>query len=403
MKRLKVRNFKSFADLDVELEEFNVLVGSNASGKSNFAQIFRFLKDMRGGLADALAMQGGIEYVRNFNGGNRVSIELEMDFPAIRLPKSLSGQQYALYNTHVEWSFEMEAVRRSGFKILSDAWRFYVTGTSRKERIDGILSIKSENGKLLVEPDFPVDVVAREPLNLYKALHGHGPKAAKNASILESRIFDAMFPWVGHFFGRLGVYDFSPKLAKRPSAAGGRLGLEADGSNLAPVLRSILSNAEKRRRFNNLASDVLPFVKSLGAESTADMPSVFMTEIYKGGRLPAALASDGATNAIALLVALHFEDAQLAVIEAPEKSVHPALLSGMVDMIKDASSGKQIIITTHSPEIVRRSGIGRLLLASRGDSGSSRITRPSEDSEVRPFLESGMDIGEMHVQRLLGD
>ena len=278
-----------------------------------------------------------------------------------------------------------------------------MTGTSRKERIDGILSIKSENGKLLVEPDFPVDVVAREPLNLYKALYGHGPKAAKNASILESRIFDAMFPWVGHFFGRLGVYDFSPKLAKRPSAVGGRLGLEADGSNLASVLRRILSNAEKRRQFNNLASDMPPFVKSLGVESTADRFSVFMTEISKGGRLPAALASDGATNAVALVVALHFADAQLAVIEAPERSVHPTLLSGMVDMMKDASSSKQIIIATHSPEIMRRSGIGRLLLVRGGDSGSSLITRPSEDSEVRPFLESGMDIGEMHVQRLLGD
>ena len=402
MKRLKVRNFKSFADLDVELEEFNVLVGPNASGKSNFGQIFQFLKDMRGGLAGALAMQGGIEYVRNFNGGNRVSIELEMDFPAMRLPKSLSGRQYALHNTHVEWSFEMEAGRGSGFKILSDAWRFYITGTSKKERIDGILNIKSENGKLLVEPDFPIDIVAKKPLNLYKTLYG--PKAAKNPSILESHIVDAMFPWVGYFFDHLEVYDFSPKLAQQAPAAGGRLGLEADGSNLALVLRGILSNAEKRRQFNNLASDTLPFVKSLGVESAAGNPSVFVTEeSSRGRRLPAALASDGTANAAALVVALHFEDAQLAVIEGPERGVHPALLSGMVDMMKDASSGKQVIIATHSPEIVRQSGIGRLLLVRRGDSGSSLMTRPSEESEVRPFLESGMDIGEMHVQRLLGD
>ena len=212
-----------------------------------------------------------------------------------------------------------------------------------------------------------------------------------------------MFPWVGHFFSHLAVYDFVPKLAKRPSATGGRLGLAADGSNLALVLRGILSNAEKRRQFNNLASDMLPFVKSIGVESAAGNPSVFVTESSRGGRLPAALASDGTANAAALVVALHFEDAQLAVIEGPERGVHPALLSGMVDMMKDASSGRQIIIATHSPEIVRQSGIGRLLLARRGDSGSSVITRPSEESEVRPFLESGMDVGEMHVQRLLGD
>ena len=44
LRRLRVRNFKSFADLDVELEDFNVLVGYTASGKSNFVQIFRFLR-----------------------------------------------------------------------------------------------------------------------------------------------------------------------------------------------------------------------------------------------------------------------------------------------------------------------------------------------------------------------
>jgi len=404
LRRLKVRNFKSFADLDVELEGFNVLVGYTASGKSNFVQILQFLKDMRGGLAGALAMQGGIEHVRNFNGGNRVSFGLEMDFPAIRLPRNLSGPPYMLHNTRVKWSFEMEAGRRSGFKILSDEWRFYITAAGKQERIDGVLNVKSENGKLLVEPDFPVDAVAEKLLNLYRALYGHGPKAAKNASILESRMVDAVFPWVGDFFGNLGIYDFDPKLAKRPSAAGGRPGLEADGSNLPLVLRGILSSAEKKRRFDNLASDMLPFVKSLGAKSAAGKSVAFMTESYpKGGRLPAALVSDGTAGAAALLVALHFQDAQLAVIEEPERGVHPALLSGMVDAMKDASSSKQIIITTHSPEIVRRSGIDRLLLARRGDSGSSLITRPSEDREVRPFLESGMDVGEMHVQRLLGD
>lgn len=406
LKRLKVRNFKSFVDLDVEFKEFNVLVGSNASGKSNFGQIFQFLKDMRGGLADALAMQGGIEYVRNFNGGNRMSIELDIDFPAIRLPRNLSNPQYLLYNTHVKWNFEIEMGQRSGFKILSDAWRFYITGTNKKERIDGILNIKSENGKLFVEPDFPIDIVAKKPLNLYKTLYGYRLKAAKNTSILESHIVaDVMFPWVGYFFNQLEIYDFAPKLAKRPSAIGGRLGLETDGSNLPLVLRDILSNAEKKRKFNNLTSDILPFVKSLGVKSTVDKSLVFMTEesYSKGRHLPAALVSDGTTNAVALVVALHFEDAQLAVIEEPERSVHPALLSGMVDMMKDASSNKQIIITTHSPEIVRQSGIDRLLLIRRGDSGSSLITRPSEEREVQSFLESEMDIGEMHVQRLLGD
>ncbi len=99
LKRLKIRNFKSFADLDVEFKEFNVLVGANAAGKSNFAQIFKFVKDVRGGLADALAMQGGAEYVLNFDGGSRMSMELEIDFPHNPKISSLPNPRRQLYNT----------------------------------------------------------------------------------------------------------------------------------------------------------------------------------------------------------------------------------------------------------------------------------------------------------------
>lgn len=405
LKWLKVHNFKSFVDLDVEFGKFNVLVGSNASGKSNFAQIFKFLSDMRGGLDGALAMQGGIEYVRNFNSDDRMSIELEIDAPPTTPPSIPSGSRYRLHSTRAEWKFALEMGKRSGFRIISDAWKFHMTGTSKKDRVDGIMQVESKRGKTSIEHDFPAGVISEKTLYMYRELGSHKRAASKSASSLESPVIaDVMFPWVGRFFDRLEIYDFAPKLARRPSAMGGKPDLESDGSNLPLMLRDIMSNSEKRRKFHNLASDMLPFVKHFGVKTAADKSLVFRTEERrsKGKRLPAALASDGTANAVALIVALHFEDAQLAVIEGPERGVHPALLSGMVDMMKDASSSRQIIATTHSPEIVRQSGIDNLLLLSRRDSGSG-ITRPAEVDEVMSFLEGEMDIGEMHVQGMLGD
>lgn len=46
IKRIHVKNFKSFKDLEVEFGKFNVLIGANASGKSNFIQMFQFLRDI---------------------------------------------------------------------------------------------------------------------------------------------------------------------------------------------------------------------------------------------------------------------------------------------------------------------------------------------------------------------
>ena len=57
LKHLKVENFKSFKNLDLTFKQFNVVIGANASGKSNFVQIFNFLKDIREhGLDSALSL-----------------------------------------------------------------------------------------------------------------------------------------------------------------------------------------------------------------------------------------------------------------------------------------------------------------------------------------------------------
>ena len=71
IRRLKVSNFRSFNELDVELGDFNVLIGANASGKSNFIEIFRFLRDIRkDGLRNAVALQGGSRYIQNLRIGS---------------------------------------------------------------------------------------------------------------------------------------------------------------------------------------------------------------------------------------------------------------------------------------------------------------------------------------------
>ena len=68
--RIEVSNFKSFKKLELDLRDFNLLIGANASGKSNFIQIFKFLRDIaKEGLEDAISMQGRVEFLPNLNIG----------------------------------------------------------------------------------------------------------------------------------------------------------------------------------------------------------------------------------------------------------------------------------------------------------------------------------------------
>ena len=175
---------------------------------------------------------------------------------------------------------------------------------------------------------------------------------------------------------------------------------------MAGVLKNILSVKKNRKKLSNLIRELLPFIQDVSVEKQADRSLIAcLREIYCGKKyLPAPLISDGTINLTALIIAMYFEMNPLIVIEEPERNIHPRLISKILDMMKDVSkkNGKQIIITTHNPEVVKSAGVKNLLLIYRQDD-FSRIDRPSEKKTVRSFLENEIGVDELFVKNLLGE
>jgi len=81
IRKLKVKNFKSFKELNLELSDFNILIGPNASGKSNIVHLFEFLRDIsKHGLENAISLQGGVEYFTNVNLSDSEPFSIEIEF-----------------------------------------------------------------------------------------------------------------------------------------------------------------------------------------------------------------------------------------------------------------------------------------------------------------------------------
>ena len=210
---------------------------------------------------------------------------------------------------------------------------------------------------------------------------------------------------IGDFFSGISIYDLDPKLSKEATLITGKTELEPNGSNLAIVLKNILEKRKKRERISNLIKDLLPFIEDLTVEKLADKSLLAsLKEIYSGKKfLPAPLISDGTINITALIIALYFEEKPLIIIEEPERNIHPYLISKVIGMMKDVSERlkKQIIVTTHNPEVVRYTDIENILLVHRDVKGLSQISRPAEKEEVKIFLENKMGIEDLYVQNLL--
>lgn len=416
IKRIKVTNFKSFKNLDIELGKFNVLIGANASGKSNFVHIFKFLRDIvNSGLDNAVSMQGGVEYLQNINIGAsedlsiKISSTREFGFGLERSGKTGRGIiGMETYETMYEFALRFYK-RGSGFKIAKDKLTLnskFLRLEREKGKIkeketlgNGEVAIFRSNGRVKITLNIPKDIPLRKEDIFPPFLHEE--KLPSNKLLLETPYFLIPFP-IRKIFDDISIYDFDPKLPKKAYPITGKAELEENGENLSIILKNILQSKEKRRKLFNLVKELLPFVENLDVEKFADKSLLFkLQESYFRQYLPASLISDGTINITALIIALYFEKKPLVIIEEPERNIHPYLISKVVDMMKDASQKKQIIVTTHNPEFVKHAGLENILLVSRDENGFSTISRPTDKEEVKTFLKNEIGIEELYIQNLL--
>jgi predicted ATPase len=415
IKRIRVKNFKSFKDLEVELGKFNLLIGANASGKYNFIRIFEFLRDIvKHGLDNAISMQGGSEYLRNISIGPSEDFSLEVvsdqEFRRAIKKKEKGSLGMITYETIYKFTINFNKTG-SGFKIVEDKITQkckFVRLEGQKEKIkekeelgEGEILFSNVEGELKVDLKLPAELPITKDDIFPRILREE--KMPPKTLLIESPLFPFIFPRSEAIFGSISIFDFDPKLPKKAVPITGKIELEENGENLAIVLKNILEDKEKERKLSNLVKDLLPFVNKLDIEKFADKSLLFkLEEVYAQKQyLPAPLISDGTINITALIIALYFEKKLLTIIEEPERNIHPSLISGVVQMLKEASQKKQIIVTTHNPEMVRHTDLESILLISRDKEGFSTISRPFEKEEVKTFLKNEIGIEELYVQNLL--
>lgn len=428
IRRLKVSNFRSFNELDVELGDFNVLIGANASGKSNFVEIFRFLRDIRKeGLRDAIALQGGSRYVRNLLIGSTKPLSIDvtdmLGVELIVLPTHEEEKRHHVRVNEMNYGFSLN-LPTNGRGAHADNWSI------ERDRIVRDFSVYScgsckENGasaeKLIGTLEFSAwredDVLNRlyrgdsSLINLINQKEGVGNFDSdwfpKESLLLESRLFTYLLTGaIGPPFSTIrdpGIFRTDTRASRQTQPMRASATLTESASNLAPILDRILSDGAQRKTFLNLVRYLLPFISDVGIENLTDESSLlYVKETFTDEtQLYAGLQSEGTIAAIALVVALYFEENPLLIFEDPDRGMHPKLMFRMVEMMKEVSKEKQIIVTTHHPEMVRYAGVENLLLVSRDEDGFSQISRPADKTMVKRFLGNDIGIDQLYVDDLL--
>jgi predicted ATPase len=347
-RRVRIRNFRSIAYCDVELKPFTVLVGGNGSGKSNLLLALKVMADAvrTRNLASALDPLGGFVGAVWNGAPDRSTILLEIEI-AFR------------DGGHAKYGFELGHDDARGLHRVGE-W-LSIEG----EKGPAGFRIEGDERKPFGEPDlssvadvWELDEKAIPHLNSLR----FSPPAQPNELYL---VTAAGLPEVWKVLSTLlgmAFYDFHPDMMRSPYAGVDDLALRPDGSNITVVLDRLKQGPEPR--MIDRALGYLPYMVPdfVGVEIKRDLPYRFLEGRFARGEsethtVPAFGLSSGTLRALGSLVAVtqHGPPSQpitLVAIEEPEMAIHPAAVAALVDAFDEATLDKQVIITTHSSDLL---------------------------------------------------
>ena len=346
---LRLVNFKNFADETLKVGPFTVIVGANASGKSNIRDAFRFLHGIGRGytLAEILGGKYGPGGQREWEGIRGAPNEIG------RFQK-LYPYELSTFDVYTELDLEGEKVFYSikvgfnpntGFVVLeeelkTETWSVYTTRKAGDSRLE---LFTEENGDQGVEVSSIQPALQRVAAALMSSQEfrksGKGPTAK----------------WSLEALGNMRFLEFSPERMREPSVPGAtRLG--DGGENLPSVLEAICADAERKMTLMSWLQELTPMdVKDF------DFPRdpsgrVHLHIVERNGRKVSAYsASDGTLRFLGILAALLGpNEGGLYFFEEIDNGIHPNRLWLLLDLIEHqtAEGGIQVITTTHSPALL---------------------------------------------------
>ncbi len=357
-----LKNWRNFLSVDVELGDRVFIVGPNACGKSNFLDVFRFLRDIAkpgGGLQTAVKERGGVSKIRCLSARQNPKIEIE--------------------------------VHLSDYSSHQPIWKYAIGITQQtrgyRQPILAYERVWKGNEIIVNRPD----------------IEDEKDELRRTQTHLEQISANANFREIAKFFESVLYLHLVPQLLRYPEVFSGP-GISEDPFGRS-FLERITKTPEKTRKsrltkIENALRSAVPQLKHL-THIKDEMGVPHLEAVYEHWRPEAGKQredqfSDGTLRLIGLLWSL-LESDSLLLLEEPELSLNAAIVQKLPSLMYRIQRQKkrQIILTTHSADLLEDKGIGgeEILLLTPSLEGT-KVTTASSIDNVRDLLEGGLSIAE---------
>ena len=388
--RIKAQNLLSFGPegIDLELGSLNVLIGPNGSGKSNLLDVFSMFQAAPRELAAPVRRGGGVQdWI--WRGDPESVAVLSVDV----------AEQYATEQRQVPKAIRHEIA----FFEASNTFRLL------DERILRMLSESTAQSAYLLDAEVPKEIF-QPP----KAGNGMtSPELARDQSILSQRKDPFQFPEFDRLngaydqirmyrtwpFGRDAVFTRaqSTEVISRPMAE--------DFSNAWIFMNRLRKHPATKSQLIEKIADICEGVTDFDFDIIGSTVQVYFTE--RNYTVPASRLSDGILRYLCLLaILLDPEPPGFIALEEPELGLHPDLIPKVADLLVDASSRTQLVVTTHSDILVSAftQSPERLIVCEKHDGQTQmhRLDRAELEDWLNDYRSDETQLGEMWIDGEIG-
>ena len=355
---IRLVNFKNFADETLRLGPFTILVGANASGKSNIRDAFRFLSgigrgyslaEIFGGKREAgwKPIRGAMNEIVRFDAS-----DLSPTDPGILAMMQGAGSLASeLYSGHASFSLEV------GLRLSGKEFRYSIeVGHSREPSVEvqfGPFRVQKEELRVesktvyTTDPDHPAGLRANtdQPILTQYVMPGRTQRLRNDPHSVALR--DAL--------ADMRFLEPSPERMREPSFPGATV-LGDCGENLSTALQEVRADVGRQETLASWLQELTPMdVEDFEFPLDPSGRTHLTIREKNNRRVSAYSASDGTLRFLAMLTALFCKNPPgLYFLEEIDTGIHPARLYLLLELIEKqaAKRGIQVVATTHAPTLL---------------------------------------------------
>ena len=420
--RVQVLNYGCLRYVDVPLARFHVFIGPNASGKSTLMDAIQFVSDVvRDGVEAACRSRtanfADLVWGRPSNPDDqRFEIALEFALPDEVRTLMPESRPYTLFRYELAISPNPETGRLQ----LAEEAGTLLLDSNHKVRQLPMFPAPLASTNTVIQPTgrgrrtvFRKNESGRSRFNTETVEDTGSVNWNPGVALNPDRSALSILPdYDEHFPASTGVQVFlrdkvipltlNSEQMRRASPPGLGSELRYDGSNLSWVADELLQHHPRKASWwmGHMKAALAGFMSVRVVDRSDDRHKYFMLKYENGLEVPSWKASDGTLRFMALTLLANLPNTTgLYMVEEPENGIHPGAMEELFYSLSSVYDA-QVLLATHSPEIVAVSKIEHLRIFGKTPAGEVDIT-PGENHPHLMDWKSSISLGSFFASGIL--